>query len=473
MDTGSGLVLMRGVHRHSNLMRWATAMLAVFVALTVAAGAWAQEATELPSPLTLEDALRIALEANPRVAAAEAQLRAREAAYDGQKARRLPTLSLDISGSTSKSLDRTTNVDGVSVQTSGGTTENSDIAATLSYTFYQSGRGEAIDAAREQTRASEASLVNAQRQLLQLVATVWHTIQSEQELAGVAEQSVDNAERHLELVDARIAAGTAAETDRLPVEADLAAAEYDLVSATNAVWQSIAELREYLALPPDVLPHLAGVPELDIERADLEAWIDTALSDRPDLQAQQRSVRVAALNVDQAQISAGLSFIAQGQADYGRHTGTNGETWALTAGVSFPLFDRQARAGVDEAKASLEASRQQLAELELSVAREVSQAWYSLADATERVTSAQASLASAQSNLDAARERYAAGVANVIAVTDAETTWRRAAGQLVQARCDRNTAYYRLLAATGRLSVEPDQAAATEATQQTPREDSQ
>ena len=435
----------------------------MLVCLFLAPGAWAQ--SELPSPLTLADALQVALAANPTVAAAEAQLRAREAAYDGQQARRLPTLSLDASGSIGKSLDRTTNVNGTPVQTGSDITESSDIAATVGYIFYQSGRDEAIASARQQTRASEASLANAQRRLLEQVATVWHTIHSQQELAAVAEQAVENAQHHLELVDARIAAGNAAEADLLPIEADLAAAEYDLVSATNAIWQSVAELRQYLALPVDVLPHLASVPELEIERARLETWIDAGLSTRPDLQAQRHSVRAAALSVDQAQINAGLSFTAQGQADYGRHTGTNGETWQLTAGISFPLFDRQADAGVDEAKASLEASRQQLAELELTVAREVSQAWYSLTDASERVTSAQASLAAAASNLDAARERYAAGVGDVIAVTDAETTWRRAAGQLVQARYDRNIAYYRLLAAAGRLSVAQ--------TEQTTREGSQ
>jgi len=145
----------------------------------------------------------------------------------------------------------------------------------------------------------------------------------------------------------------------------------------------------------------------------------------------------------------------QGQAEYGRFTGTSGDTWSLAAGASFPLFDRTATAEVARARASLEASRQHLAELELSVTREVSQAWHALTDAAERVTSAEASLAAAIGALEAAQARYAQGAATVIDLTDAKLTRRAASARVVQAHYDRNVSHYELPAAAGRILAGP------------------
>ncbi|MGD9496848.1 MAG: TolC family protein [Armatimonadota bacterium] len=409
---------------------------------------------EIPNPLTLQDALRLALERNPSVASAQADVRAREAALSGQQARRLPTLTASMTAGMQRSLPRAADADGGAAGAARGTSETSDLALTLAHSFWQSGRKEAIASGREQVLCSRASLEDTRRQLLLSVATTWHTILSQQELAAVADEAVRAAQQHLELVDARMAAGTAAPADRLPIEAELAEARCELVSTVNAVWQSLAQLQALLALPPDTLPVLSGADEVAFAAGELQTWVAEALSERPDLAAQRNQLRVAQLALRQAEIGAGLSFEVQGQAEYGRFTGTDGNTWALSAGVSFPLFDRTASAQVAQAEASLESSRGRLAELELSVTREVSQAWHALTDASERVTSAEASLAAATSTLEAAQARYALGAASVIDLTDAELTRRQAAARLVQARYDRNVAHYELLAAAGRLLTE-------------------
>jgi outer membrane protein len=139
----------------------------------------------------------------------------------------------------------------------------------------------------------------------------------------------------------------------------------------------------------------------------------------------------------------------QGSADYGRHTDTTGDTWGISGGLSFPLFNKQAQASVDAARANLVGTRVALEEQELNVTRQVSFAWYVLSDATERVSAAEVSVAASEASMNAARERYAAGVATIIEVTDAELSWRRARANLVQALYDRNVAWYQLLSASG------------------------
>ena len=335
-------------------------------------------------------------------------------------------------------------------------TTSKDLSLTLNQTFYESGLSESISAAHLQVQASEASLENSRRQLLKQVAATYHTILADRELAQVAEDAVRAAEQHLEMVNANIEVGTAAEADRLAIESELADARYESVQAVNAVWQALVELQALLALPPETLPMLGEAPELDYSRGKLENWIDEALAQRPDMVAQQHQLRATELNVDQAKIAAGVSLSVVGQASYGQYTDTSGESWSVGAGASFPLYNRQAQAEVDQACANLQTTHQRLSELKLTVTREVAQAWYALGNASERIAAAEASVEAATANLDSTREQYAAGVGDIIKVTDAELNWRRAQGQLVQARYDRNVAYYNLLAGAGRLLTESD-----------------
>lgn len=425
--------------------------LAALVLLAAAGCALAQEDEYV---LTLEQAMRLALERNPSVAAAQWSLSASEASLAAQRARRLPVLSASAAGRIQQSLARPVNIGGGIIETRSEISETSDISLSLQHTFYQSGRDEAISAARVQAAATEAGLVDTRRALLLDVASTFYAILANQELAGIGDQLVSTAQLHLDLVNARIEAGTAAEVDRLPIEAELESARYEAASALNSVWQALADLQALLALPPDELPHIRGALEEVPSPEQLPSWLQTARERRPDLEAQRFRVRASELALSQARIAAGPSLSLTGSADYGRFTGTTGETWALAAGVSMPIYDGQARASVDQARANLEVSRQRLADLELSITREVTQAWYALSNAEGQVTTAAAGLAAAQAALDAAQGRYAEEVATIVDVTDAQLAWQRAAVNQVQARYDRSVAWYRLLAAAGLLGAD-------------------
>lgn len=423
----------------------------VALALIMAAGCALAQEPEDEYVLTLEQAMRLALERNPSVAAAEWSLSASEAALDSQRARRLPVLSAGASGRRQQSLARPINIGGGVIETRSEVSDTSDVSLSLQHTFYQSGRDEAIDAARMQTAATEASLMDTRRTLLLDVASTFYVVLANQELAGIGDQLVSTAQLHLDLVNARVEAGTAAEVDRLPVQAELEAARYEAAGALNAVWQSLADLQALLALPPDELPHIRGALEEVPPAEQLTTWLETARERRPDLQAQHFRVRASELALSQARIAAGPSLSVTGSAEYGRFTDVTGETWMLAAGVSMPIFDGQSRASVDQARANLEVTQQRLADLELSITREVTQAWYALSNAEGQVTTSAAALAAAQASLEAAQARYAQEVATIVDVTDAHLAWQRAAVNHVQARYDRSVAWYRLLAAAGLL----------------------
>lgn len=407
-------------------------------------------AQEIPVPLTLEHCFRLALDQNPSLKATEAEVEGSRAALAGQRGRRLPQLNAEWNWRTQEYLSGYLELDGVEIPTASRRSTRRDLSLTLRQTFFQSGLTESISAAKAQVTASHYSREDAERRLLLEVAASFYTVLADLELARVAQEAEESAQRYLEMVEARIDAGTAAPVDRLPVESELAAAHLQVVRTVNATWQAIADLRQLLGLDPQVLPMFEGELGKVPAPGPLEAWLQEALASRPDLRAQAAQVRRAQLALTQARLAAGLSLSAVGEFEHGRHSSTTGESWWLGLGASFPLYSQQARAEVRSAKAAEAAAQHRLAALELQVQREATQAWYALKDATERVAAAGVSVQAAQAYREAARERYTEGLAIIIEVTDAELALQQAQADLVQAQYDEVVAHYQLLAAAGR-----------------------
>ncbi len=425
--------------------------------LTLCLTATALYAQEVPAQLTLQDCFRLALERNPSLHAARYDVAASKAGLDAQVGRWLPRLNARYNTRVQQSLPRTIQIGGGVVETTSVRSTTHDMGLSLNQTFYQSGLAESIAAARTQLQASNYSLADARRRLLVQVAATFYTVLANQQLADVARKGVEASRMHLEMVDARIQAGTAAPVDRRPVEVELAQARLDAVRTINATWQALADLKALLDLQTPRPLLLEGEFTPPSQVGELDAWLQEALDNRPDLAAQVANVRAAGLALEQARIAAGVTLSATGQLDYGRYSGSTGESWWLAAGASYPLHDKTTRAEVDRAQARLHAARQRLADFKLAVKREVERAWYDLQNATQRVQAAQAAVRAAEANLQAARERYNEGVAIIVEVVDAEQSLRESRASLVQSRYDQVVAYYQLLAAAGRSLFEEPQ----------------
>jgi len=402
----------------------------------------------------VQDCFSLALERNPELRAGEADLAVSRATFAGQRGRREPSLIASWAWRTQQPLARPIQIGGGVIRSSGERTTSRELAVTLNQTLYERGLRESIRLAGQQVTVTAYSLEDTRRRLLLEVAAAFYTIFADQELVSVAQAAVTAAEQHLELVDARIEEGTGAPADRLPVEAELAEARFEALRTANATEQAMADLRALLALAVGSPLNLDGQLVVSFELAELADWLAEAFVQRPDLAAQRTRVTAARVSRRQAEMGAGLSLSLTGQAEYGRYSGTDGETWWLGAGASYPLYDRTSQADLEGAQARLQGVQERLADLELAVAQDVERAWYAVSDSEERLQAADVAVAAAQLNLDAARERYAEGVANIIEVTDAELAWRRAQGSRVQARFDRNLAHYQLLGAAGRPLIE-------------------
>lgn len=411
-------------------------------------GASAAEATG--ERLTLVQCLQIALKNRPALAAARARVAAARAGVRAQEGRQIPSLTGTWSWNKSETVPRVTRLTGGVIRTTSGTVISREASVGVDLTLYQTGLRESINAAREDEKASVCELADTERTLLQQVAELYYTCLADRRLVEVRAEGVRTALRHLEMVDARIEAGTAAKSDRLPVEVELAQARLLAVQAESALRKDLANLRAALGLKTEDLPRLAEALAVPTFSADLQELATLALENRADLRAQKHSLASLKWTLRQAELNARFSAAVNAHGEYGRYTeGAEGKSWWFGINATLPFFRQETRAEVERAKAELQRAQHSLAEAELQVLQEVEQAYLALTEARARIEEASKSLEAARQNLQIAEERYQAGVANIIEVTDAEQSVREAEAQYVQAVYDYNIARVRVLSAAG------------------------
>ena len=126
------------------------------------------------------------------------------------------------------------------------------------------------------------------------------------------------------------------------------------------------------------------------------------------------------------------------------------QNWNVGVGLSVPIFQggsllaavEAAKANVDEAKATLDENIQ-------SVQSAIDQDYYGKAEAAERILATQKLIESSKQSLELAQERFAAGAAASLEVTDAELVLANAKSSYAQALYDYRTGHAKLLAAMG------------------------
>ena len=402
-------------------------------------------AVDLSKALGLQELEALALANNPAMAIAAQSVNQADAGVTRARAAQMPDLTFNLNATQSHVLSGGASGTGTGLT---GTTRNASLA--LSQTFYQSGLREQIEASRAAARAARFGQTDTRRTLVLEVAQNYFTALAAVGLADVAMRAIAASQQHLDLVDARIERGTAAKSDRYPFEVELAQARLDAISADNTAKTSLTTLRRSLGLPATTQIKIHEAKPLAPYSGKLEDLIQTAYAARPVIRQAVENAAAARQSLRVAEIQAGPVLTVAGTADYGRHTGVTGDQWQVSAGVSLPLFDAGTlRAAVDNARASWRIAEEDVRAKQLDVSAEVERSYLNLAEATERITAAEAAVTSAQVSLNAARDRYTADVGTVIDVTDAELKLRQVEADRVKARYDRDTSLAALRASIG------------------------
>jgi outer membrane protein TolC len=403
-------------------------------------------------PITVDEAVAIALEFQPNIRARLGDYAAAKYRVDQALAPLLPQLAASVSSSTSRSTVVTTSATtGTTIASIQEREFGQTLAAqlTLSQLLFDFGKNAAsTDAAR---KLSEVALedVELQRQLItQTVKQAYTNINFAQRLQRVAQQALERAELNLRSARGFFDVGTRPKSDVTRAEVDVANARVDVIRARNAERLGRAALNVAMGVPADTPTQVVDSLVYQPTKLDRTRLMDEAQRRRPE--SRQARLRAEAAEAVVRRTTRDFFPDITGAAAYGATRTSFDEAWSATLSLQWSIFDGGNRiARHREARANLEAAQARVRATELDIQREVEQAQISVSEAEERIQAAQVAVESAQENFRLAQGRFDAGVGTILELTDAQLALTQAQNTEAQALADYRIALSNLDRAVG------------------------
>lgn len=417
-------------------------------------------------PLTLPDAVKLALEKNPSLEAATAQVRAAGSRVDQAKTAAGPRVSWMESFQTSNNPvfafgsllnQRRFAASNFAIDklNSPGFVNNFQTVVNAEQSLYDGG------AVKAQVRAAEAGRGMAEQQRrgtqMQTIAAVagrYHTVWLAGEARKVAEAAVKSVEADLERAKAVRQAGMSTDADVLTIEVHLAEMRERVVNAVQDERVARASLNEAMGMPLDT------ELELTAPATGVAAAAPTAVAaDRPDLKQAglMREAAEAQGAAARAALYPQVALRGVFEADRGRFVTQAGANWFAGVTVRWNLFNGGAdRRRIDETSHQVAAARAGERQLANAAALQLKQAEAAQTAAAERLAVAESAIASATESLRILKNRFGAGLATVQDLLRNETALLETQTRRLRALHDQRLAAIAVALAAGTLTGDSD-----------------
>ncbi|MBK9170361.1 MAG: TolC family protein [Bryobacterales bacterium] len=408
--------------------------------------------------LSLQDAVRTALEKHPSVDAGLARIRAAEARIEQARAGYKPQLNY------TESVARSNNPVFVfsSLLTQRRFTEqnfqvgplnrpeflnNFQSLVTVDQLVFDKGGIKAQRAAAELGRDVAAEDDRGTRmQLIAGVAKTYHAAVLAEENFKVAQEAVRSAEADVQRAEAIRAAGMSTDADVLSIRVHLSSMREQEIRRKYEMEVARAALNEAVGLPLDTPynPTTPLAPPPDPEEP--ERYEEAALRERPEARQTRLAGGIAERRIEAARADwwPKVGVRAAFEADRQTFVTRGGTNWLFAGTLRWNLFDGFAtKARVSEAEAALLEARARERQMDSALRLEVRKARADRQSARERLSVASAAVEMAEESLRITKNRFEAGLATVTDLLRNELA-------LHEARTRRLAAIYELrMAATG------------------------
>ena len=335
----------------------------------------------------------------------------------------------------------------------------------LQYLIFDFGKREAsVDSARSERLAAGADIIQVNQALAFRVATAYYQLVTAQEKLLAAQETLRTAQTTQDAAENRLSNGLATLPDVLNTRAETAQAAFDEESADGD--EKVARVSLTEAVGADPSPDISidserGAPLPAKLTMSIDALIDRAMKDRPELMAQILEIRSSedSIRVARAEYKPWITLTGAAAqtslwpaSDYGRLGSASEPTWSVEAGIEWRIFDGGAR----KSELQIAESKRREAEDELTAihdqtTREVWTAYIAFRTALRKHDAAVALLESAKESYSASLEAYKYGVKNLVDVVTAEKDLAQARLSNVSARSELFLGAVNLEFATGNL----------------------
>ncbi len=420
------------------------------------------------APLSLQDAVKLALRQHPSLEAGRSGVRAAEARVDEVRGGYLPKLNY------SETFLRSNNPVIVfsSLLTQRQFTEanfaidslnrpdalnNFQSLVTVDQVIYDAGQTK--NAVRSARLGKEISEEDQRRSTMHVIANVvraYHGAVLASESLNVATESVRSAEADLNRARAVREVGMSTSADVLSIQVHLAAMREQQIRRRADLEVGQAALNEALGLPLDT-KHELGTPltAASLKGIELASFEKESLAYRPEARQSRMAVSLAETQNAAARASYLPQVIAHGgfEADRQRFATRGGGNWTAMVSLRWNIFDGFSdKARINQAAYGLQRAEALRKQAESQIQLHVRRAWADFRAAEQRIEVADAAVTQAEESLRITKNRYESGLSNVTDLLRTETAVLEARSRRLAAVYDQRLAAVSLALAAGTLS---------------------
>ena len=420
----------------------------------------AQEPTnevDLSQSLTLEQCIQIGLERSTSMRNARLNLAIQELRVKNARAGYFPQIFSTGNYDFSDRIDF------------GFEPENYNLELRGVYTLWDNGQREGSFAqAKESLTATVSRNERTKQDIILDITVAYYDVLKRQELVKVSEQIFARSQENTQRTKDFVEAGTLIPADVATAEVREANDELSLINNVNSLQIARATLPRLLGLDPGLLLTVSVDESYQlyqdrgtIERIEMpvEEAIQIALNSRPEFQERQAQIRSQEWGLTLARLQRWPRLNAD--VDYNvnlddylreRENFSDFRSWSAGVSLNFTLFDGGILGNrVKEIRMQLEQSRENVSDLERSVALAVRQAYLTLERSELTVDISKKQVLNAKLSLDVIQGRFDVGKAILLELLDAQTSYAQALTNEVNAFYDYKIAQIRLQDAMGVL----------------------
>jgi outer membrane protein len=304
-------------------------------------------------------------------------------------------------------------------------------------------------------RKSSASSAEAvdQKVVFDVVQAYQGVLYAERQVE-IAQHELETAEALLSSVDDHVKAGLAVESDRMSAQVSVAGRKQGLIAAQGDVDLAWAQLGLAMGAPELKTSELRPIEPKTFPKNDLEQELQTAMKSRHDLAALVEAQSAQAAAASAARLSFGPRVSAYGNWEDDRQTlgGQGGNNWVTGVQIGLDILPFSKRAQLAKERATKARVDAQLNAYQQQVRLQVDQAHIQRQTAELSMETARTAIDQATESLRILKNRYEAGLSTITDLLRAQDAEREAQMNYWHAVYGNTMAYAQQLFATGTLT---------------------
>jgi outer membrane protein TolC len=405
-----------------------------------------------PSVITMDEAIRRALEIQPTMVQALGAERNASAGERTAKGAFLPSLSFNASSNTN-SANRFNSQIGQIVHLPSNTAYSTTLSASFNI-FEGFARTAGLNSARATADAAAAGYTTARYQTILGVKQAYFAVLADEELVHVAQVQAQAAQTQLQVATDKLRAGAGVRSDSLSAAVAYGNAQVALLTAQANLAGAQVTLGRQVGINGSVravadstipaFPDTAAIQAMEIGSTPLVASADALLHAANSQVTVSRAQYWPVFRVSYSNGFNGSRFPLTTDS-------TRVNSWSYGFSLNWTLFNGFVREqGVTSASVARDIAMSQAADIRRSVNASISQQVIALAAAHTQVAISEQNVASGTEGLRVAQEKFKFGAGLLVDVETAESNLAQAQVNLVQARFSYRTALATLAALLGK-----------------------